>query len=228
MRFSSGVAVDFALSTGLRVAHFFAMSVSLRGLRLSFWVLGFGLVAGLNLAAQPAPKTRVTYSEAYGKTGKAPEVSAQDLPRFAPVEPAKALETFQVKKGFRLELVAAEPAQRVEAAQARREPVGDLGEQLVAGEMAEVQSFLLGTGTFGFAASALSSVAESGTVYGVGTPEFRLKFLIEKANEALRSLGDLDNVDTTTLKSNIYAFVFDQKGLMAGLSLQGQKISKIK
>ena len=36
-------------------------------------------------------------------------VTAKELPRFPAVEPAKALETFQVKKGFRLELVAAEP-----------------------------------------------------------------------------------------------------------------------
>jgi lipid-binding SYLF domain-containing protein len=40
--------------------------------------------------------------------------------------------------------------------------------------------------------------------------------------------GLAKDLNTTTLKSNIYAFIFDQKGLMAGLSLQGQKISKIK
>jgi lipid-binding SYLF domain-containing protein len=33
---------------------------------------------------------------------------------------------------------------------------------------------------------------------------------------------------TTTLQSEIYAFFFDQKGLMGGLGLQGTKISKIK
>src|SRR6185437_14956155 len=38
-----------------------------------------------------------------------PEVSDQDLPRVPPTEPDNALSTFQVKKGFRLELVAAEP-----------------------------------------------------------------------------------------------------------------------
>ena len=67
-----------------------------------------GLRVGVH-AAQPAPKTRVTYSEAYGKTGAPPEVAAKDLPRFPAVELAKAVETFQIKKGFRLELVAAEP-----------------------------------------------------------------------------------------------------------------------
>jgi lipid-binding SYLF domain-containing protein len=40
--------------------------------------------------------------------------------------------------------------------------------------------------------------------------------------------GAAKDMNTMTLKSNIYAFIFDQKGLMAGLSLQGQKISKIK
>ncbi len=32
---------------------------------------------------------------------------------------------------------------------------------------------------------------------------------------------------TTTLKDDVYAFFFDQKGLMAGLGLQGSKISRI-
>lgn len=32
---------------------------------------------------------------------------------------------------------------------------------------------------------------------------------------------------TTTIKDDIYAFIFDQKGLMAGLGLQGNKIKKI-
>jgi len=38
-----------------------------------------------------------------------PTLSSNDLPRFAPVLPEAALKTFQVKKGFHLELVAAEP-----------------------------------------------------------------------------------------------------------------------
>jgi lipid-binding SYLF domain-containing protein len=32
---------------------------------------------------------------------------------------------------------------------------------------------------------------------------------------------------TTTIKKGIYAFIFDQKGLMAGLGLQGSKITRI-
>src|SRR6184192_3162997 len=38
-----------------------------------------------------------------------PEVSGKDLPRVPPTEPDQAVSTFQIKKGFRLELVAAEP-----------------------------------------------------------------------------------------------------------------------
>jgi len=33
---------------------------------------------------------------------------------------------------------------------------------------------------------------------------------------------------TTTVKDDIYAFVFSQKGLMGGLGLQGNKITRLK
>jgi len=39
--------------------------------------------------------------------------------------------------------------------------------------------------------------------------------------------GVAGSATTTTLQSEIYAFFFDQKGLMAGIGLQGTKISKI-
>lgn len=39
--------------------------------------------------------------------------------------------------------------------------------------------------------------------------------------------GMAKNLTTTTAKEDIYAFIFDQKGLMAGLGIQGSKISKI-
>ena len=39
--------------------------------------------------------------------------------------------------------------------------------------------------------------------------------------------GMAKNTTTTTLKDDIYAFVFAQGGLMAGLGVQGNKISKI-
>src|SRR3974390_2176967 len=38
-----------------------------------------------------------------------PVITAQDLPRVPAVEPKDALGTFRIKKGFHLELVAAEP-----------------------------------------------------------------------------------------------------------------------
>jgi lipid-binding SYLF domain-containing protein len=40
--------------------------------------------------------------------------------------------------------------------------------------------------------------------------------------------GAAKSMTTTTLQSEIYAFFFDQKGLMGGLGLQGTKITKIK
>ena len=39
--------------------------------------------------------------------------------------------------------------------------------------------------------------------------------------------GMAKSFTTSTAKDDIYAFIFDQKGLMAGLGIQGSKISKI-
>ena len=39
--------------------------------------------------------------------------------------------------------------------------------------------------------------------------------------------GMAKTTTTTTMKDDIYAFIFSQKGLMAGLGIQGNKISKI-
>jgi len=39
--------------------------------------------------------------------------------------------------------------------------------------------------------------------------------------------GKAKTLTTTTGQSDIYAFIFDQKGLMAGLGLQGSKISRM-
>ena len=39
--------------------------------------------------------------------------------------------------------------------------------------------------------------------------------------------GMAKTLTTTTSQSGVYAFIFDQKGLMAGLGLQGSKISRI-
>ena len=39
--------------------------------------------------------------------------------------------------------------------------------------------------------------------------------------------GMTKNLTSTTLRDDVYAFVFDQQGLMAGVALQGAKITKI-
>lgn len=40
--------------------------------------------------------------------------------------------------------------------------------------------------------------------------------------------GAARNLSTSTLKDDAYAFIFNQQGLMAGLSIEGTKISRIK
>lgn len=40
--------------------------------------------------------------------------------------------------------------------------------------------------------------------------------------------GVAKNLSSTTLKDDAYAFIFGQQGLMAGISIEGTKISKIK
>jgi lipid-binding SYLF domain-containing protein len=39
--------------------------------------------------------------------------------------------------------------------------------------------------------------------------------------------GVAKTLTTTTAKDNVYAYIFNQKGLMAGLGLQGSKITRI-
>lgn len=39
--------------------------------------------------------------------------------------------------------------------------------------------------------------------------------------------GAAKSLTTTTLKDDVYAFIFDQKGLMAGIGIQGSKITQI-
>jgi lipid-binding SYLF domain-containing protein len=39
--------------------------------------------------------------------------------------------------------------------------------------------------------------------------------------------GKAKSMSTTTLQSEVYAFFFDQKGLMGGLGLQGTKVTRI-
>ena len=40
--------------------------------------------------------------------------------------------------------------------------------------------------------------------------------------------GVAKNLSTSTLKDDAYAFIFDQQGLMAGVSIEGTKISRIR
>lgn len=40
--------------------------------------------------------------------------------------------------------------------------------------------------------------------------------------------GVAKNLSTTTLKDDAYAFIFDQQGLMASLSIEGTKVTRIK
>jgi lipid-binding SYLF domain-containing protein len=47
-------------------------------------------------------------------------------------------------------------------------------------------------------------------------------------NIVVVDVGAAGGISTTTAQSDAYAFFFDQKGLMAGLGLQGTKITKIK
>lgn len=47
------------------------------------------------------------------------------------------------------------------------------------------------------------------------------------ASVALINVGAGDSIDTTTIKKPIIGFVMDQRGLMANLTLEGSKISRI-
>jgi lipid-binding SYLF domain-containing protein len=47
-------------------------------------------------------------------------------------------------------------------------------------------------------------------------------------NVVVVNVGVAKNLSTSTLKDDAYAFIFDQSGLMAGVSIEGTKISKIK
>ncbi len=46
-------------------------------------------------------------------------------------------------------------------------------------------------------------------------------------NIVILDKGAASGISTTTAQSDMYAFFFDQKGLMAGLGLQGTKITRI-
>ena len=78
---------------------------------------------------------------------------------------------------------------------------------------------------------------------GVQTYGYAMFFMNQKAVQQLDSAkgfevgvgpsvvvvdeGAAKNITTTTMKDDIYAFVFGQKGLMAGIGIQGSKITRI-
>lgn len=88
-----------------------------------------------------------------------------------------------------------------------------------------------------------SVAASYGIQAGVQKFGYALFFMSDKSMAYLRSEGGWElggapslvvvdqgvskSVSTTSLKKEVYAFFFDQKGLMGGLGLQGAKISKI-
>lgn len=47
-------------------------------------------------------------------------------------------------------------------------------------------------------------------------------------NIVIIDAGAAKDLSTQTTKADVYAMIFDQKGLMAGISLQGSKITKLK
>ncbi len=80
--------------------------------RLGLFLLPFALCPSL-FAQSDGIKTKTTYAKAYGETKNAVAVDpGKDLPRYPAVEPKDAISTWQVKKGFKLQLAAHEPQVR--------------------------------------------------------------------------------------------------------------------
>ena len=88
-----------------------------------------------------------------------------------------------------------------------------------------------------------TAAASFGLQAGAQTFGYALFFITDKALAYLQSsngweigvgpsivivdAGIARSLTTTTAKSDIYAFFFDQKGLMAGMGIQGSKITKV-
>ncbi|MDZ4405888.1 PVC-type heme-binding CxxCH protein [Prosthecobacter sp.] len=84
----------------------------MKHLVLGLFSLSFALGSAL-FAQADGIKTKTTYAKAYGETKNAVTVdAAKDLPRYPAVEPKDAISTWQVKKGFKLQLAAHEPQVR--------------------------------------------------------------------------------------------------------------------
>lgn len=77
------------------------------------WIYFLHFAFCASLFAQDKIVTKTTYAKAYGETKNAVAVDpAKDLPRYPAVEAKNAISTWQVKKGFKLELAAHEPQVR--------------------------------------------------------------------------------------------------------------------
>ena len=76
-------------------------------------ILGLLALCPSVFAQSDGIKTKTTYAKAYGETKNAVAVDpGKDLPRYPAVEPKDAISTWQVKKGFKLQLAAHEPQVR--------------------------------------------------------------------------------------------------------------------
>jgi lipid-binding SYLF domain-containing protein len=81
--------------------------------------------------------------------------------------------------------------------------------------------FQAGVQTFGYAMFLMTNAAvqyldqSGGWELGVGP------------SIVLVDAGLARNLTTSTIQSDIYAFVFDQRGLMAGVGIQGSKITRV-
>ncbi|WPP47767.1 lipid-binding SYLF domain-containing protein [Pseudomonas sp. AN-1] len=85
--------------------------------------------------------------------------------------------------------------------------------------------------------------ASYGLQAGVQKYGYAMMFMTDEAFQALDKVDGFEvgvgptvvvvdegvarNATTATMKDDIYAFVFDQKGLMAGIGIQGTKITKL-
>ena len=111
---------------------------------------------------------------------------------------------------------------------------------LMVGGQSGQGALMKGGKTVGYYATTGASV---GLQAGAQTYSYAMFFMNEKALEQLDNAngfevgvgpsvvvmdeGRAKAATTTTMKDDIYAFIFGQKGLMAGLGIQGNKIKKI-
>ena len=108
----------------------------------------------------------------------------------------------------------------------------------IGGQYGEGALLQKGTATYYKTTGASFGLQAGGQQYG-----YAMFFMNQKALDELNSAkgfevgvgpsvvlvdeGMAKTTTTTTLKDDIYAFVFAQKGLMAGLGIQGNKVKKI-